>query len=87
MLDKRDNATRQKIASTNPQIFARNEKGYRVGASHHLAKCSDADVRIVLELRNRYGMGYKTIAKKMELSVRTVRDWCSGKRRGQLPTH
>lgn len=62
---------------------ARNARGWRIGEGHPRAKLSDHDIRLMLELRSRYGMGYKALALKFEAPVRTVRDICTGKRRGQ----
>jgi hypothetical protein len=72
----------------NRKIFAVNQRGYRVGESHHRAKLSDADVMLILDLRAA-GLSYRAIAAKWDdgvtLSVSTVRDICLGRIRAQIP--
>ena len=46
----------------------------RTGEKHHRAKLKDDDVRLIRELRQRYGMTYREIAEKFECSSWTVRD-------------
>jgi len=57
-----------------------NEKGYRIGDSHHRAKITNHEVDLILEL-NMAGYGYKRIAQKFDIGVRTVRDIINGKKR------
>jgi len=65
-----------------------NEAGYRVGESHHRAKLSDADIELVLYLREA-GLTHRAIAEKFDdgvtISKTTVRDICSGRIRAQAP--
>lgn len=65
-----------------------NSYGYRVGESHHRAKLSDADVELILYLREA-GLSFAEIAGKFDdgytVSKSTVRDVCSGRIRGQAP--
>ena len=65
-----------------------NSAGYRVGESHHRAKLSDADVELILYLREA-GLSCAEIAGKFDadytVSKSTVRDVCSGRIRGQAP--
>lgn len=63
-------------------LVAVNEKGLRIGKTHPRAKYSDSEIDLVLELRDE-GLGYKRIAKKLEMPIRTVRDICNGRRRCQ----
>ena len=51
----------------------RNHRGYRVGESHHRAKLTDDDVRLVRALHNE-GLGYGTIARKFDSAPSTIRD-------------
>jgi DNA-binding Lrp family transcriptional regulator len=44
------------------------------GEKHHRAKLSDEDVKLMRELRKRYGMTYAEIGRKFECSLWTVRD-------------
>jgi hypothetical protein len=65
-----------------------NAGGYRVGETHHRAKLSDADVELILYLREA-GLSYKQIADKFDdglvVSKSTVRAICSGRIRAQAP--
>lgn len=65
-----------------------NEHGRRIGEDHHRAKLSDADVDLILELRDE-GLSYAAIAHKMDhvpsgIAKSTVRDICAGRIRGQV---
>lgn len=66
-----------------------NDRGYRVGESHHRAKLTDADIETILYLRDA-GLSYRQIADKWDdgetISPSTVRDVCSGRIRAQAPT-
>lgn len=62
-----------------------NDKGYRVGESHHNAKISDHDVDLILELKYQ-GLTVQQIAMKFEIAESTVRDIVKGRRRAQFPT-
>lgn len=64
------------------KLIALNEKSRRIGQDHHNAKYSDSEVELVLSLHSS-GWGYKRIAAKMEMPIRTVRSFCSGKCRCQ----
>ena len=59
-----------------------NERGYRIGEDHQRAKITNHEVDLILEL-NMAGFGYKRIAQKFDIGVRTVRDIIHGKRRAQ----
>jgi len=69
--------------------IAVNERGYRVGESHHRAKLTDADIETILYLREA-GLSCAQIAGKFDADLRvsksTVRDVCSGRIRGQAAT-
>lgn len=65
-----------------------NERGYAIGPDHHRTKRSDADIALVLELREA-GMSYATIAAKFDdvpggVSKSWVRDVCKGIIRAQV---
>jgi len=67
-----------------------NERGRPVGESHPLAKLSDEDVALILELWDEgRGLSYGAIARKFDdgitVSKSHVRDICQGRRRGQQP--
>lgn len=62
-----------------------NDRGARVGEDHHNAKLTDAEVELLLALRAQ-GWGYRRLAAKFDVSKRTVRGYCSGRSRHQVPT-
>lgn len=67
-----------------------NDRGRPVGESHAMAKLSDADVELILELWDEgRGLSYGAIARKFDADVSVskshVRDICQGRRRGQQP--
>lgn len=49
--------------------------GKRCGQTHGRAQVTDRDVELARQLHEQDGWGYKRIAKKLEVPVRTVRDW------------
>lgn len=57
-------------------------KGRVRGECHPKAKTPDSDVEMIVLLHEQYGMGYKRLAKKFEIPIRTVRQFCNGSRRG-----
>ena len=64
--------------------IAINECGRRIGEDHHNACYSNVVVERVLALREG-GMSYGKIARRTNVPKGTVRDFCVGRRRGQLP--
>lgn len=62
------------------QKIATNERGNPVGQDHYRAKSTDREVEMVRALHEG-GMSYGRIAKLMECSKATVRDWVKGRRR------
>lgn len=66
------------------RFVAVNEKGLRIGQDHPKAVLTDAEVRRLLDLRDE-GYGYKRLAQMFEIPKRTVRSYCAGRTRNQLP--
>jgi len=66
------------------RVIGVNEVGARVGESHHNAKLTDAEVDMLLQLREE-GWGYRRLAAMFDVSKRTVRGYCAGQRRCQVP--
>jgi hypothetical protein len=64
------------------RTVALNEAGRRIGEAHPQARYTDGEIEMVLKLRDE-GMGYKRIARAVEMPIRTVRGICNGSRRGQ----
>lgn len=67
-----------------PKLVAVNDSGLRIGEDHPKARYTNHEIELVQQLRDE-GMGYGTIAKKMDMPKRTVRDICNGRRRNQYP--
>lgn len=63
------------------RAVAVNEKGYRIGESHHNAKLSDADVEMVRQLREEHRLQYAEIAEKFEVSRELVKKICQYRNR------
>ena len=53
----------------------------RVGERHHRARLTDHDVELVRTLHEEHGLGYKSLARKFDAPVSTVRDVCKYLRR------
>lgn len=72
------------------KLLQLNERGNRVGESHHRAKLSDRDVELLLELRDeknadgtpRYSFSW--LAEKFEIAKSHACDICNGNKRGQM---
>lgn len=56
-----------------------------VGESHGRCKLTDHDVDLMRELREEYGLAYKDIAEKFEISVSTAHDICNYRLRCNVP--
>ena len=63
---------------TRKKSLAVNERGYVVGEQHHRAKLTDHEVDLVLELVDQ-GVPPGVVARKFEISRRTVRDYVEGR--------
>jgi hypothetical protein len=59
-----------------------NEIGRQIGQYRFGAKLTDHEVSLLLGMHTE-GLGYKRLAKKFEISIRSVRDMVSLRRRGQ----
>lgn len=70
------------------RIAAVNDEGRVIGEFHHRAKLSDADVDLILALRDA-GLSYGAIAAKFDdkvtVSKQQVYFICAGLKRSQLP--
>jgi ribosome-binding protein aMBF1 (putative translation factor) len=65
------------------RTIAINEKGRRIGESHWRATMTDAEIELLLALREQ-GWSYRQLAEKFEISKSAVRWYCIGGRRCQL---
>ena len=61
-------------------MVAVSDSGRPVGEDHIRAKYLDEDVEHALELRHQ-GYTYQQISEMLDMPIRTVRDYISGKRR------
>ncbi len=64
------------------RVVAVNERGQRIGQDHPHARLTDAEVDILLGLRDE-GWGYRRLARKFEISRRAVVKICRGINRCQ----
>ena len=67
------------------QLVAVNERGLRVGDSHHNARLTNHEVDLLLTLRDE-GWSYRKLAEKFEISKSGVRKICAGQTRCQIAT-
>lgn len=70
---------------TRKKSLAVNDRGYVIGEQHHRAKLSDHEVDLVLELIDE-GIPPGEVARKFDISRRTVRDYIAGRYRSQTIT-
>lgn len=61
-----------------------NEKGYRVGESHHKSRLSDEQVELVRRLREEHGLSLGEISLRLGLPKTTVAYLCRYERRASL---
>ena len=64
------------------KLVALNENGRRIGENHPLAKLTDAEVALMLELREE-GFSYAWLAEKFCVSKSCARWICTGRNRSQ----
>lgn len=67
------------------RAVAFNDRGYRIGESHHNAKLTDHEVDVVRQLREEHGLTYSSLAEKFEVSVDLIRQICRYKLRCDTP--
>lgn len=68
---------------SNILVIAVNERGIRIGEDHQNARYSNAEIEMVLTLRDE-GKTYGEIVKIMEMPKSTVACICRGGRRCQI---
>lgn len=81
------NFARSKGRAMGTKLLALNANHYRVGETHHRAKLTDAQVDEMRDLHEDDGVGYRTLAKRFNVSKSTVRDICNYRTRAQTPEH
>jgi len=60
-----------------------NERGRRIGESHHNASISDELVDRMRDRHEEDGLGYRKIAREFGVALTTVRKICTYERRAQ----
>ncbi len=60
---------------------ARNERGWRIGQTHHRARYTDDQVRAVMTLHYRTQWGWRRISAALKLNVHWVKAVLSGRLR------
>jgi hypothetical protein len=68
------------------RTIAVNAKGRRVGDSHHNAQLTNEEIDTLLNLHFVEGWGYRRLAAKFEVSKSSVRNYCLGRARCQVPS-
>jgi hypothetical protein len=66
------------------RVVAVNDLGFRIGEDHRMAKLTNAEVDLLLGLRDE-GWSYLKLARKFEISKSAVRWYVIGGRRCQTP--
>ena len=66
------------------KLIAYNARGWRIGEDHGRAKYTDHEVTLALDLRAA-GLSYRAIAAALEVPAPTVRAWCLGLCRSEIP--
>lgn len=64
------------------RLVAVNERGFRIGEDHRLAKLTNDEIDLLLALRDE-GWSYRQLARKFEISKSAARMYCKGLRRCQ----
>lgn len=72
--------TQQKII----RYVATNDRGLRIGESHHNCKHSDQVVDRIRDMHEVLGMSYKSISQETGISWHTVKRICRYERRAQI---
>lgn len=68
------------------QRVAYDERGYRVGQSHHNSSIPDSVVRLIRDLREYDGMSYGQIAARVGCSRQHVHRICTYEIRASIPS-
>lgn len=65
------------------EYIAFNERGYRIGSSHHNSTIPDTVVNRMRELHEEFNFGYRVLARMFGVSRGTVQKICTYRRRAQ----
>lgn len=69
-------------SETTEFVVAVSDSGHAIGEDHPRARYTNADVEGVFMLHEA-GFSLRQISKKMDMPIRTIRDYLSGRRRDQ----
>lgn len=83
-----ENQELQEPARTRKEakVIALNERGFRIGATHHNATIPEETVQRIRYLHEEEGIGYRRLARMFNLRRDTVVKICRYERRGQVPS-
>jgi hypothetical protein len=62
-----------------------NERGRRIGETHHNALIFDAQVDQIRDRHEDDGVGYRRLAREFNVAKSTVRNICTYQHRAQTP--
>ena len=74
------------MARSSKQVVGVNDRGIRVGESHHRAKLTDNEVDRIVEYWESGMYSYKRLSEMFEVSKATIGHIVTGRRRAQRPT-
>jgi DNA-binding transcriptional regulator YiaG len=66
-------------------MIAVTARGCRVGQDHHRAKLTDAELALLLTMRETDGLSYGRLAQIFEVPKDSVAAWCKRTRRNSHP--
>lgn len=66
-------------------LVALNERGLRIGATHHNAKVPDEIVNRIRDLHEDHGIGYRRLARMFNLKRAFIQKVCTYRIRAQVP--
>ena len=82
-----ENQELQEPASTRKEakVIALNERGFRIGATHHNATIPEETIQRLRYLHEEEGIGYRRLSRMFNIRRDTVVKICRYERRGQVP--
>ncbi len=73
------------MKKTKRIVITVNEKGYRIGLSHHQAHITDEVIDAIRDLHEENGLTYGQLALQFNLNRGTIAKICRYERRAQTP--
>jgi hypothetical protein len=67
------------------EVIALNERGFRIGATHHNATIPEEIIQRLRYLHEEEGIGYRRLGRMFNIRRDTVVKICRYERRGQVP--